>query len=376
MVDRDIATQILMNMPEEEILRFLQYGSEMMGGGPRYKGVEIAEKPQEYTQMPDTMGEDLGAAGAGTAAAVGSAFIPVVGPFIAPLVGAAVGAGTKAGLREATGSADQARKAMFERGGDYDEMQRDAAMRGIAAAGLRGAIGGGIAEMGAAEEAGTGLASQAAANSTIPGPGQEPGPLGVAADAAAQGESWEDIGRGIRERLSTAPIIGRWIDPPAPPVVPPRAAEAAVSGLASPRRGMELHEMAALNVLAGRPDVVGAARSLGSELQAFENPPVSTVVADVRMGAKPKKLADLSRLTEPPVQPPVQPPSVPPVPSVPVDVETPAPVVPAAGFGSRALQAATIGGIFDPPPEFPMSEEERAAEARMRAMAHSMGLAR
>ena len=125
--------------------------------------------------------------------------------------------------------------------------------------------------------------------------------------------------------------------------------------------------------------MVGAARSLASELQAFENPPVSTVVADVRMGAKPKKLADLSRPTAPPVQPPVQPPGQPPVqppsvPSVPVDVETPAPVVPAAGFGSRALQAATIGGIFDPPPEFPMSEEERAAEARMRAMAHSMRL--
>ena len=388
-VDRDIATQILMNMPEEELLRVLQYGGEMMGGGPRYRGVEIAEKPKEYTQMPDTMGEDITSAALGLGATALTALIPGAQAF-APAVGAVVSEGSKAGLREATGSADQARKAMSERGGDYGEAQSSAAMRNIAKAGLTGAIGG---AMGAAEEAGTGLASQAAANSTIP-----EAPPGI--EFATPDTSLE-MHPSLRGALSQIPLLG--VDPPEPepgydwgaeldlpyyemapisdpPPIPARFKQKNLSEyqregqdprVAADRLAQQLENIAAMS----DPRGVTTSRRMSESLQRTGGPlpgsEPSTFIPS--LGAKPKRPpVDFSRPTAPPVQPPS-------APSVPRGFEPSRPGMerfgieqePAGGFTSRAMGASTVN-IFDPPPKFPMSEKDRATEDNLRWMLQEM----
>ena len=391
MVDRDIATQILMNMSDEEILRVLQYGDEMMGGGPRYKGVEIAEKPQEYTQMPDTMPEDLTSAALGLGATALTAMVPGAQAF-APAVGALVSEGSKAGLREATGSADQARKAMSERGGDYGEAQSSAATRNIAKAGLMGAIGGG---MGAAEEAGTGLTSQAAANSTIPE--APPGIEFISPDTSLE------MSPGLRGALSKVPLLG--VDPPPPnfgdmddlpeyrldwgeglaepapsfgapplPAMSEYQREGQDPRVAADRLAQQLENIAAMS----DPRGVTTSRRMAESLQRTGGPLPGSEPSDFIPSLTPRrrKPADLSRLTEPPVQQPS-------APSVPRGVEPSRPGMerrgieqePTGGFTSRARGASTVN-IFEPPPRFPVSPDDEALEDNVLRMLHGMDLGR
>lgn len=70
-------------------------------------------------QMPDTTAEDVTGSLAGTAAAIGTAFIPGIGPVIAPLVGAAVGEGVRAGGKALSGAYAQERRVADQQGTDF-----------------------------------------------------------------------------------------------------------------------------------------------------------------------------------------------------------------------------------------------------------------
>ena len=125
---------------EEELERQALMAQMQGSGGGRIQRVrpQYPEAPQELTPMPDMTGENLAGTAAGGAVGIATSLIPVVGPFLGPLLGGLAGEGAKEAVSAATGSRDQAQKAIAERGGDYGEER----LRQIGQAGLSAGISG------------------------------------------------------------------------------------------------------------------------------------------------------------------------------------------------------------------------------------------
>jgi hypothetical protein len=122
---------------EEELMRQALMAQMQEGGSQRIRP-QYPEAPQELTPMPDQTGEQLAGTAAAGATGILASMIPGVGPFIAPLLAGAVGEGTKEAVSAATGSREQAQRAIEERGGDYGEER----LRQIGQTGLSAGISG------------------------------------------------------------------------------------------------------------------------------------------------------------------------------------------------------------------------------------------